>query len=800
MLRLKPSELTLTPEDVDETLRRMARRQQSRPPAAPGQRHLRASTCSLAPRVKPGAQRSMRDAITDLGNIPILRPQPQQAIIAHVDDESEDSDETLAESAQRVESSPDPITMPTQPLQLASTSSAAAPPARHSTRLAFRLGHSHRPGTDQDPFSSPKEQSEDSEGTLVEPAGCPTETTNVAGPATPGCRTAAEDFTADSSPTRQSGPSTTPASLRGGASRPHRNRVQSVGQDALHAPSPLRQTQIPSPTHQPEGGRANSDKKHPMIYLQGYFEERKDSNVEVLNVEVLDVEDLDVESSDAEDKKDEYTYTFRQMVPRAPQTEPFRRTSQPRFHMRSHSSNDAPPSRLFTPTSKPQSTSAGEDIFWTAAAPATERPNDGRMSERLRQHSSEMSNTSLAFSYYELPENRQSSSEHSAQGSVSQSQWDGASASRQASRGTYRSVRLSEAQALGDSAQSPPTPNVSSFATPVPANPNQFGTSPLPAEPYARPPGGSMGARHQSTVRRRISQDSLDHRVHSNAIAAAMENRVSPLDALTAQYGRASQRLGDHQGHHQRHSQPGSGYSVYNNAGLGTNTYGLHQFAYAPPSGTFGTPQGAFDPPMAMADDPYTRGASAHTGQPHGSTARPVSTQPAPAANYAGPPYPRSAQGTRSSQRSSENAHGVSSVQGGRTGRTSQVQDQVSAFEQMHNAAQPRQTRQRLEIPQAPPAQRNNELPSSPMPAVPPRIPPRHGSRQHTALSPGLGNAGRRSVRMDPRLQNQENSGEAEMEMMRQDFESARMRYNEDQQGDVMDETPPRIGRVERHM
>lgn len=38
------------------------------------------------------------------------------------------------------------------------------------------------------------------------------------------------------------------------------------------------------------------------------------------------------------------------------------------------------------------------------------------------------------------------------------------------------------------------------------------------------------------------------------------------------------------------------------------------------------------------------------------------------------------------------------------------------------------------------------------------------------------------------------------MEMMRQEFESVRARYDEEQQGEVMDETPPRIGRIERHM
>jgi len=53
---------------------------------------------------------------------------------------------------------------------------------------------------------------------------------------------------------------------------------------------------------------------------------------------------------------------------------------------------------------------------------------------------------------------------------------------------------------------------------------------------------------------------------------------------------------------------------------------------------------------------------------------------------------------------------------------------------------------------------------------------------------------------MDPRRPDQENSSEAEIEMMRQELESTRMRYDEGQQGDMMDETPPRIGRVERHM
>jgi hypothetical protein len=112
-----------------------------------------------------------------------------------------------------------------------------------------------------------------------------------------------------------------------------------------------------------------------------------------------------------------------------------------------------------------------------------------------------------------------------------------------------------------------------------------------------------------------------------------------------------------------------------------------------------------------------------------------------------------------------------------------------------------RHTRQRTEAPQAAPAQRQQEHLSSPISGPPVwNVPPRHSSRHHTTLSPGQGNAGRRPPRMESRWQNQENSGDAEIETMRQELESVRMRYDESQQGDVMDETPPRIGRVERHM
>jgi hypothetical protein len=53
-------------------------------------------------------------------------------------------------------------------------------------------------------------------------------------------------------------------------------------------------------------------------------------------------------------------------------------------------------------------------------------------------------------------------------------------------------------------------------------------------------------------------------------------------------------------------------------------------------------------------------------------------------------------------------------------------------------------------------------------------------------------------VRANAQLQNQENSGEAEMELMRREQEAVSARYDEERQGEVMDKTPPRIGRMER--
>ncbi|USP81363.1 uncharacterized protein yc1106_08637 [Curvularia clavata] len=97
MLRLHPSELTLTPDDIDETFGRIALRQTSRaqqhwtmPPAG----QPRQSGKPNRPILRRGPQRLIRYAMT-INNIPIR--QPQQAVITSVD---EDNNEPHREAAQ----------------------------------------------------------------------------------------------------------------------------------------------------------------------------------------------------------------------------------------------------------------------------------------------------------------------------------------------------------------------------------------------------------------------------------------------------------------------------------------------------------------------------------------------------------------------------------------------------------------------------------------------------------------------------------------------------------------------------
>jgi hypothetical protein len=235
------------------------------------------------------------------------------------------------------------------------------------------------------------------------------------------------------------------------------------------------------------------------------------------------------------------------LVPRAPYTEPSQKTSQRQVRQRSYSSSDATPSRLFRP----------------------------------RQHSSEASNTSLAYSVYQLPE------------------------SRQPSGGAYHSVRLSDAQALADNGThvSPLEPATVHFTTAALSRPSPLDAIIAYAEREAR----------------------VSHLESDTAhITAATLRRASPLDALIAYTEREAQRLRNHEVHLQRNARVGGTHPVVSNSRNRWTSPGPYQFTHSPP------------PQMTMADDPYTRGVSAV--QPRGSTprsGRSRHTQAAP------PSYPR---------------------------------------------------------------------------------------------------------------------------------------------------------------
>lgn len=140
MLRLRPSEIVLTPEDVEETLRRMAQREAIKSSAGESSQP---GTQSGPPVLRRGPQRAVRDAITNLGDIPILRPQPQQAVHSAVDEDIDDSPEIHPEGSREQTDRATEIVVPVPDGQ----TNPLAPSASSALRilqLPFRLGRGHR--------------------------------------------------------------------------------------------------------------------------------------------------------------------------------------------------------------------------------------------------------------------------------------------------------------------------------------------------------------------------------------------------------------------------------------------------------------------------------------------------------------------------------------------------------------------------------------------------------------------------------------------------------------------------------
>ena len=278
MLRLRTSELTLIPDDIDETFRRMALRQRTRlrtnpPPGRPAQ--------PGRPILRPGPQRLTRDAVTALGSIPVL--QPHAAAITSAEEEFlEDAYQEVTPSTEhsvgerpasptsqretplRINSMQPPVS-PASPVRSLPSPALSLPspesPPRRSLHgvLPFRFGRNRRPSTTQ---SQPD--------AVVSVARTPTRSP-LGHARLDSTRASSIGDTSNSSTISPSGDSTESSTgLRGGG------RARDVCEPP-HAPSPLHHMQrLSSPEHEePSGDPTKSPttphEDQPTLYLEGYW-------------------------------------------------------------------------------------------------------------------------------------------------------------------------------------------------------------------------------------------------------------------------------------------------------------------------------------------------------------------------------------------------------------------------------------------------------------------------------------------------------------------------------------------------
>ncbi|KAF2465495.1 uncharacterized protein BDR25DRAFT_378648 [Lindgomyces ingoldianus] len=912
MLRLRPSEITLTPVDVEETRRRMARRQAALPSAGLPIRGPRPyPPLSIGPRLRPGPEHSRDDALTGLGNIPILRPH--EAVHSSTDSDSDDSlpqaPEANADNSGTPvpdSSAPEEVTpTPARNMQLPfRPATQDTIPARQSQLPPPRL--SSRENTEDDaPSSPPKHQFGFS--------GFGRARTNTS-----------EDLAESAAHTReQSSIDGAAEASQHGAARSSvalgRGRVDSVLQRSTHAPSPLNQAHAISSPQAGETGKGNGERdssqpqKLPTLYLHGYF----------LSPE-------------------RYVFKESQIMPHTePRSRPVR--SPRRVRTMSSQSDPSQPARMRSLGRTAQS-SADED-FWTAptaevhgrteaeASENAEEHDTGKrrpsLDERLRsrahtisesiqgryrelfgrtrtsqtehnhipsnvdisRHASQgvseaSTNSSQPYSYYELPASRQSSGNHQQGSELPQAQYDGAAPSRHLSRGAYFSIRPSQVRSANDGHLRPRPTRVSSFSSPnLPAMVGHHGVSPLPASPYTRmhsaqstprPSTGLVSPNDfvgddqdaSSAAQRDLSSplDLLEQRAASylsrissemytapsqpsSRVPSAFQHEITDFDDPLPEYRRVSGSSGIRQGSgnsahyrtstgrrdpdlrppHTRYSElsstrtptsqsqrrgaPGSraGHRSSENVPVGTSTNEAQPVARTFPGQHDRVSQGQ------TQQFQHSQVASIRGGQipsspipirfsmPHASP-RDLSNRqmqlPQQQSNITRSPreYARSGQPYSSSPSSPPE------------GRRQGLQGQGPAYAAM---IPPRNSsyRQRAEPDperRNPPRSIAGSLPYHERQTAPQTYAPRHGDRPSVAPEqfiatgshrPSMHRAGTSRRRITPQQQNQENSGDAEEQMMREELAAAGMRYARDeQQLDTMDETPPRLGRFERHM
>ncbi|KAF1969502.1 hypothetical protein BU23DRAFT_236231 [Bimuria novae-zelandiae CBS 107.79] len=142
MIRLKHSEITLAPADVEGTRRRMERRQAANAPTTLAPRaHGPPVLHSLRAHLRRGPERSRNDSMKRLGDVPILRPQ--QAIHSSIDepgDPPRPQRDLITERSEAVPSTLTGFPLPNQPTSdVASTTTALTLPlSGDEIRLPFR--------------------------------------------------------------------------------------------------------------------------------------------------------------------------------------------------------------------------------------------------------------------------------------------------------------------------------------------------------------------------------------------------------------------------------------------------------------------------------------------------------------------------------------------------------------------------------------------------------------------------------------------------------------------------------------
>ncbi|KAH6881505.1 hypothetical protein BKA58DRAFT_371690 [Alternaria rosae] len=792
MLRLRPSELTLTPDDVEETFRRIAIRQTSRAtpnlPSRPTKQPGR-------PILRRGAQRSTRDAITALGSIPIL--QPQQATFSSVEEEEEtehtssqeamlstDRDDTEGTTSSSHERETEPLQSPASPTW--SLPSPVSPP-RRTMHLPFRFGRSRRTSTTQ---SLPD--------AVVAVSRTPTRA--PLGHARLGSTgTSSIGDTSNNSTLSPSGGSTESTSgLRGGG-----DRVRDIVQDAPHAPSPLHQMQrLSSPAYQqPSGDPTKSPVsprvQNPTLYLEGYIHDTPNSTT------------YHVRESDK--------YRFWSL---APHSEPRRGSDRQPSATRSSSTGAAMGSRVAS-QAQAQPDQLFEDVFRTL--PAAEPParqfartstvthgedyhptasdmfytsggslQPDQADPRSRHFSSDASAASAKFSYYGslASSTRFPSSEASLGRDLSRVRPDGAAVSNESHR-LYTPGNPFVAQLR-------PSSGSSAYSSSSRAGSGPHGLSPLPSMPYNRIEAGQP-VPHSYTG------------AYIDATTAVVGDLESPLDPYAQHYQQQLQAQAAREEALQQHalrqqailnqrfpsqSHAESFQSRRSSHGQGSQPRPPPQFPNNPRM-----PYHHLPPQQSLQPLQY----------PSERTATMQSSQ-------------FGVRGGRGDHRSGENDPVSQSTSRDLIAHHGRVQAQRAAFERLHN---PRSMQvetaintSRRSLPQTTvPYDRSNQprdyaqraptQPYRPLPGARHLHSTRDSPLTALALDQGSGTTSRRSRspllrarthrRIPPEQRDQENDGDRSL--MRREEENVNARYGEEEQrGARMDETPPRIGRVERRM